>query len=88
MDAVVLAAGQGVRLDPEHPKQFLRLGGKPVLVHSLEVLDRIPEIDIVYITTSPDHKDMMEAVLRDYQLKKPRLVPGGDTRQRSVKNAL
>lgn len=34
--AVIVAGGKGLRLDPEHPKQYLPLAGKPVLVHTLE----------------------------------------------------
>lgn len=34
--AVIVAGGKGLRLDPEHPKQYLPLAGKPILVHTLE----------------------------------------------------
>ncbi|MBD5389550.1 crossover junction endodeoxyribonuclease RuvC [bacterium] len=34
--AVIVAGGKGLRLDPEHPKQYLPLAGKPVLLHTLE----------------------------------------------------
>lgn len=34
--AIVVAGGRGVRLDPNHPKQYLPLCGKPILVHTLE----------------------------------------------------
>ena len=33
--ALIVAGGKGLRLDPAHPKQFLPLCGKPVLVHTL-----------------------------------------------------
>ena len=33
--AVIVAGGKGLRLDPEHPKQYLPLAGKPVLWHTL-----------------------------------------------------
>ncbi|MDE6515377.1 MAG: 2-C-methyl-D-erythritol 4-phosphate cytidylyltransferase, partial [Bacteroidales bacterium] len=33
--AVIVAGGKGLRLNPEHPKQYLPLAGKPVLWHTL-----------------------------------------------------
>lgn len=37
--AVVLAAGKGTRMGGNVAKQFLEIGGKPVVVYALEVLN-------------------------------------------------
>ena len=46
IDVIYLAAGKGVRAGLGYPKQYARIGGKPILVHGLEVLQaeliRIP----------------------------------------------
>ncbi len=34
--AIIVAGGKGLRLDPAHPKQYLPLAGKPMLIHTLE----------------------------------------------------
>lgn len=34
--ALIVAGGKGLRLDPAHPKQYLPLDGKPILIHTLE----------------------------------------------------
>ena len=43
--AVVLAAGKGTRMGGSVAKQFLEIGGKPVVVYALEVFEHSPEID-------------------------------------------
>jgi 2-C-methyl-D-erythritol 4-phosphate cytidylyltransferase len=43
--AVVLAAGRGTRLGHELRKSYVEVGGKPLLLYSLETLSAVPEID-------------------------------------------
>lgn len=88
MDAILLAAGRGVRMRSDKPKQLLRLAGKPIVVHSLEVLESVRSIDRVFVTYAPGFGEEISDALRDYQLTKPVLVEGGATRQLSVANAL
>ena len=50
--AAVLAGGSGSRMGATAlPKQFLPLGGKPVLIHTLEPFLQIPQIDAVFVLT-------------------------------------
>lgn len=47
---VVVAGGAGTRMKSEIPKQFLELGGRPVLQWSLECFDAMPEtVDITVV---------------------------------------
>lgn len=87
-ECIVLAAGQGRRMGREIPKQFLRLAGKPLLIHALEVFEQITEIPRVWVTNRPGHEAECLELFERYRLKKPRLVEGGATRQWSVSNAL
>ncbi len=49
--AIVLAAGQGKRMNSKVQKQFLELGGKPVLYYSLNCFQQSPLItDIILVT--------------------------------------
>jgi len=52
--AVVPAAGRGARMGAEVPKQYLQLGPKPVLLHTLEVLVAHPEIAGVVVAIAAD----------------------------------
>lgn len=62
---VILAAGSGSRTGLSTPKQFLPLGGKTVLEHSVQTFNDHPGIDQVVIVTSPDFigrvQDMVKA---------------------------
>ena len=52
--AVVLAAGKGTRMGGSVAKQFLEIGGKPVVVYALEVFEHSPEIDQIILVTGAD----------------------------------
>ena len=47
--AVVFAGGSGERMGGPVPKQYLELDGKPVLAHTLELFERHPMIDGIYL---------------------------------------
>lgn len=87
-ECIVLAAGQGTRMGREVPKQFLRLAGKPLLIHTLEVFEQIREIPHVWVTYRPGYESEYLELFKQYRLEKPRLIEGGATRQWSVWNAL
>ncbi len=86
---VIMAAGQGSRMETDIPKQFLEIGGKAILHLTIEKFVRaIPDIRI--ITVLP--KEHM-SYWRNYCIKKDFYIPqtlveGGITRYHSVKNGL
>ncbi len=88
MDCIYLAAGIGKRLKKEIPKQFFKIGGKPILVYGLEILEKIEWIDRILVTFNEGYKDEYLKIFRDYNISKVELVQGGSTRQESVYNAL
>ena len=45
--AIVLAGGKGTRMNSEIPKQFLVVGGKPLISYSLDVFEKSPFIDAI-----------------------------------------
>ena len=79
--AVILAAGSGSRTGLSTPKQFLPLGGKTVLEHSVQTFHDHPGIDQVVIVTStefiPKVQDMVKA---DNWTKVTAVLPGGKER--------
>ncbi len=55
--AIVLAAGQGKRMQSDVAKQFLPLGGKPLICYSLDVFEKSDLIDEIILVTSADAID-------------------------------
>ncbi len=86
---IVPAGGVGKRMGHEVPKQFLPLEGKPLILWTLEVFERVPEVDLVVVAVVSHWEKKLSQWLREASLTKVRrLVPGGKTRQESVAQAL
>ena len=86
---IVTAGGSGTRMGGTVPKQFLELGGKPILRLTLEkFLDAVPDLHV--ITVLPEaHVSTWRQYCQKANFACPqRLVKGGFTRFHSVKNAL
>jgi 2-C-methyl-D-erythritol 4-phosphate cytidylyltransferase len=88
--AIIAAAGLGRRMQQDTPKTYLQLAGKPILIHTLEVFEKVPEVHEVLVVVHPEDLGFcQEEVIDPYPLKKVlRLVPGGKERQDSVYQAL
>jgi 2-C-methyl-D-erythritol 4-phosphate cytidylyltransferase len=87
---LVPAAGMGRRMGKAVAKQFLPLGGKPLLAHTLLAFQRSPEIDeIIPILSSEDMETCLQNVIEPNHLTKVKtLVVGGRERQDSVYNGI
>jgi 2-C-methyl-D-erythritol 4-phosphate cytidylyltransferase len=72
------------------PKQFLLLGGQPILVHSLRVLQASPVIDeIILAVPQAERQYCLDHIVAMGEFGKvTKVVPGGDQRQDSVRHAL
>ena len=86
---VVLAGGIGKRIGRPFPKQFLLLGGKPLIIHVLEKARAIPDIERVVITCPEAHLEPTRELLANHRLgSKFECILGGSSRQESVYNGL
>jgi len=86
--AIVPAAGKGTRLGSTIPKQFIDLNGKPVFVYSLEVIDRIEEINEIIISAQASEISEVKRFVDKFNIKKViNIVQGGEERIQSVRNA-
>ncbi len=85
-DVVVVAAGRGIRMGGGLPKQFLHLGGKPVLLWSLEVFQKHPHVEHIVVVGQEDWLSYIASEIVDAfgisRVKK--VVSGGERRQDSV----
>lgn len=82
--AILVAAGRGTRAGGAEPKQWQMLAGRPVLAHTVAAFAARPSIDRIVLALHPE--DMARAA----PLLTARItaVPGGATRDASVKAAL
>ncbi len=87
--AVIVAGGSGSRMGGDIAKQFLNLGDKPVLVHTIEkFLSLSYPVEIIIVLPS-DYKEYWKSYCFENRLTfRHTLVSGGITRFHSVKNAL
>lgn len=83
--AIVPAAGSGRRMGGQHPKQFLLLGGVPLLVRTLRALARSRVIGGIVVVVPRAAVKLTRRLLTRHRV--PRVlavVPGGRERQESV----
>lgn len=87
--AIIVAGGKGLRMGTDIPKQFLPIGGKPVLMRTLEAFyayDNALEIVLVLPVSQQAYWDEL---CQTYSFSVPHTVAdGGETRFHSVKNGL
>ena len=87
--AILLAGGSGQRFGADRPKQFVRIGERTVLEHSLAAFEQSPHIDAILIVSHPQHLDEVRELLPSSQHPKLlTIVAGGAERQDSTLNAL
>jgi 2-C-methyl-D-erythritol 4-phosphate cytidylyltransferase len=88
--ALIVAAGQGVRMGSAQRKQYLLLSGRPILSHTIERFADCPQIDHIMVAVPAEEIDYCRRqIITGLRVKKEiRLVPGGARRQDSVRNGL
>jgi 2-C-methyl-D-erythritol 4-phosphate cytidylyltransferase/2-C-methyl-D-erythritol 2,4-cyclodiphosphate synthase len=84
--AVVVAAGQGLRVGGPVPKQFRRVEGEALLRRSLSALLSVPEIDPIQPVIRVEDRGLYDEAAAGLLVLPP--VPGGATRQASVRAGL
>jgi 2-C-methyl-D-erythritol 4-phosphate cytidylyltransferase len=84
----ILAGGTGSRMNMATcPKQFLPLGDKPVLMHTLEKFLACPRFDKVYIGVHPDWVDHCRELVAPWQ-NRVEIVTGGKDRNGTIFNVI
>lgn len=87
--AILVAGGKGLRMGGDIPKQFLPIGGKPVLMRTIEVFRQAyPDIHIILVLPA-SQQEHWQQLCREYAFGVPfRIADGGETRFHSVSNGL
>lgn len=85
--AIIAAAGSSQRMEGEN-KLLLPLGGKPVLVHTLQAIDRSPSVNEIVIAAREEDLVRFADLCKTFGITKPvKVVVGGKTRTESVLRA-
>ena len=86
----MLAGGTGTRMGLDKPKQFEKVGGKPILVHSTETYLNVAEIDKVIVSSPKEYINETRELIEDYFPNNERVVviPGGKTRNDTILNSI
>ena len=88
--AVVLAAGKGSRMSGKTAKQYMEMGGRPLVAYALEAFEASPVIDEIILMTDAGHMEYARTeIVEAYGLKKVSTIgAGGRERYESVWKAL
>nr|HPM41760.1 2-C-methyl-D-erythritol 4-phosphate cytidylyltransferase [bacterium] len=88
--AIIAAAGIGRRMGGPVPKQYLEIGGRPVVCRTLDLFLKVGCVDELVSVVEPGREEgFKKEILERYGFPKSwRVVAGGAVRQESVANGL
>ena len=87
-NTIIVAGGKGQRMGRDLPKQFIVIGGEPILMHTLRRFYEVVRDDI-FVVLPKEHIDYWDTLCSEYHFDIPhRVVEGGSTRFYSVKKGL
>jgi 2-C-methyl-D-erythritol 4-phosphate cytidylyltransferase len=83
--AIVVGGGDGSRLGADRPKAFVGLGGRPLLAHSIDLLEDHPAVDRMVLVVPAEWEEPATLLADELAAGKVvAAVPGGETRALSV----
>lgn len=87
--AILVAGGKGVRMGGDVPKQFLPIGGRPVLMRTIDsFVEAFDKIRIVLVLPE-SQQEYWHQLCKEYSFVTPvEIISGGETRFHSVRNGL
>ena len=87
--AIIVAGGKGLRMGGDVPKQFLPIGGKPVLMRTIEVfLQAYSDMNIILVLPA-SQQEYWQRLCQEYAFSVPvQMANGGESRFHSVSNGL
>ena len=86
---LIVAGGKGLRMGGEIPKQFLPVGGKPVLMRTVEAFYQYDSSLDIILVLPREQQEYWRELCKEYSFDiSCRIADGGETRFHSVKNGL
>lgn len=87
--AVILAGGTAAENHQNIPNQFANIGGKPVIIYTMEAYQNHPAVDDIYVVCVRGWEKIITAYAENYGISKLRgIIPAGQTGAKSVKSAV
>jgi 4-diphosphocytidyl-2-methyl-D-erithritol synthase len=87
--ALILAGGIGTRVGADKPKQFIEIGGKPILIHTLDKFQKHPSIDRIAVVCVEGWEEEVRSYRETYGLSKlESVVTGGRTALESIRRGV
>lgn len=87
--ALLIAGGSGNRMHQDIPKQFITVNERPVIVYTLEVFEKHPEIDAVAVVCLEGWDHILWAYAKQFNITKLQyIIPGGKSGQDSIRNGV
>lgn len=88
-NVIIVAGGKGLRMGSDLPKQFIPIGGKPVLMRTIEAFYRFDRDINIILVLPVSHQDYWKNLCKEYNFTiEHAIANGGETRFHSVKNGL
>ena len=67
---IIAAAGKGTRLGAPVPKQYLKIGGEPVILKTLKAFESMDAVDHIYIVTNEQYVEHCTQIVKDNGIDK------------------
>lgn len=88
-NVIIVAGGKGLRMGNDLPKQFIPIGGKPVLMRTIEAFYKFDEYVNIVLVLPVSHQEYWKSLCEEYNFTIEHVIAnGGETRFHSVKNGL
>lgn len=88
--AIIFAGGTGQRMNTKTtPKQFLKLHGKEIIIHTIDCFENHPDVDKIVVVCLEPWIPKLKRMLQINSISKvASIVPGGETGQASIRNGV
>ena len=88
--AMLFAGGIGARMKSvDLPKQFLEVGGKPIIIHTMEAFQQHPDINGVAVVCLSGWETVLQSYANQFAIDKLKWIfPGGSNGQESIHNGI
>ena len=88
--AAILAGGIGSRMASEKPKQYINIGGKPIILHTIEKFCLCSEFEEILILCPKDWIEYTKGLIAKHISPSERIkvIEGGSTRNETIQNAI
>lgn len=90
VSVIIAAAGMSNRMGSKINKQFIAIGGKPILAHTIEKFEKCRYIDeIILVAKEEEIEYCRKEIVKKYKFRKvSNIIRGGKERQDSIYNGI